>query len=87
MPKLYRKKPIEIEAMQFKDDSTTITALSDWIKDDLVINFNKDEKPTLLLKCREGQFELPLGTYIIKGATDFFPCPREEFEAVYEAVN
>lgn len=81
----YRKKPVEIEAMQFTDETK-----------DQVFNFVtcnkepyfKEGKPILVIQTLEGEMTAELGDYVIKGVNgEFYPCKSGIFEKTYEKVS
>ena len=84
----YRKKPVVIEAVQFKDNAETINELSEFIIDqDLRIDYANPEEPVLLIITLEGVMKASVGDYIIKGVHgEFYPCKPDIFEETYEAV-
>lgn len=83
MPRLYRKRPITIEAVQFTDE-TRIE----------VIDFLRDGKVAFLLKSAgivirtlEGDMLAELDDYIIRGIKgEYYPCKPDIFEASYEPI-
>jgi hypothetical protein len=84
--KKYRKKPVEIEAVRFRNDNKTITEICKWLKDDVEMTFI-DENAVLHIKTLEGKMEAKPGDYIIKGIKgEFYPCKPDIFEATYEEV-
>lgn len=80
MIKRYRKKPVEIEAVQWTGNNLAelremggLTALY----------FNRDIK----IKTLEGVMTASIGDYIIKGVQgELYPCKPEIFEQTYEEV-
>lgn len=84
----YRKKPVEIEALQFLDDVDRITELSNFIDDqDLRVSYKDPKNPKLLLKTLEGVMEASVGDYIIRGVHgEFYPCKPDIFKETYEEV-
>lgn len=77
----YRKKPVEIEAIQYVSDfdSKELTKFCPILKviaGDLII-------PTL-----EGNMYVSLGDWIIKGVKgEFYPCKPDIFEMTYEPAS
>lgn len=88
MPK-YRKKPVVIEAIQFKDDVKVIQCLSKFIDNqDLVIDYSNKDNPKIKIDTLEGIMEASVGDYIIKGVNgEFYPCKPDIFEKTYEKVD
>jgi hypothetical protein len=83
----YRKKPVVIDAILFRDEEQDT-----WIKSGLIdlgadisnwsISPIKIEIPTL-----EGIMTASVGDYIIKGINgEFYPCKPDIFEKTYERV-
>ena len=80
----YSKKPVEIEAMQFTDETKnrvfhwiTCTHSADWV----------DNEPVIKIQTLEGVMTARLGDWIIKGVQgEFYPCKPDIFEATYEPV-
>lgn len=92
----YRKKPIEIEAVQFTGDI-----------DDEIANFLKGQRVDIglrtilsdegkilgsekyiILKTLEGKMKVIKGDYIIKGIKgEFYPCKPDIFNETYEEVK
>ena len=84
MPK-FRKKPVEIEAMQFTEESKN--QVFNWITCNRHADFDGEGKPTLIIGTLEGDHLAKLGDWIIRGvAGEFYPCKPDIFEATYEAV-
>ena len=83
----YRKKPIVIEAMQFRDagDIPAVfkfcpTAISQINEETLEARF--------IIPTLEGDHICSHGDYIIKGVKgEFYPCKPDIFEASYERVE
>lgn len=90
----YRKKPVVIEAVQFKgfDKESGIVILSErpeW----LVSEFGKrvlffDKPNTLTIKTLEGDMICLINDYILQGVKgEFYPCKPDIFEMTYEKIN
>ena len=85
----FRKKPVEIEAMQYTEESRN--EIIDWsgaqhsaIDDDGV----EYELLNLRIKTLEGTLMVRPYDWIIKGvAGEFYPCKRDIFEATHEPVE
>ena len=81
----YRKKPVEVEAVQFTDDNYGILVSigSMGLKPDVKYRPLRMEIETL-----EGVMTANLGDYIIKGVNgEFYPCKPDIFEKTYEKVE
>jgi len=96
-PKRYRKKPVEIEAMQWDGTAESFAELQQWGNlDTFVIEsvatstgggdprwFDRLIVPTL-----EGQMRADKGDWIIRGVKgEFYPCKPDIFAATYEEVE
>ena len=78
----YRKKPIVIEAVQWK--GTWTDELAEFTKG----KFYFDEYGVLYIKTLEGTMVANKGDWIIKGIKgEFYPCAKEIFEQTYESVE
>lgn len=87
--KRYRKKPVEVEAVQFKDDANVLCELSAFIDNqDLRVNYEDPENPVLKIETLEGVMNASVGDYIIKGVNgEYYPCKPDIFEKTYEEVG
>lgn len=91
--KKYRKKPVEIEAMQVLDDLQVHEAICRWAAKDIpqgkifpVVMSAFDSH--LIIHTLEGTMRANLGDFIIKGVQgEFYPCKPDIFEATYEEAN
>lgn len=85
----YRKKPVEVEAVQWdgsEDSARAIKAWADthgaqplagWVQDTM-----------LLVRTLEGQMQAAPGDWIIRGvAGEFYPCSPDIFAATYEPAD
>lgn len=92
----YRKKPVVIEAMQFKKEFTktlitkdNIPEICEWVRS-RGGNITTENFPetVLVISTLEGVMIARTGDYIIRGVKgEFYPCRQDIFEATYEAVN
>jgi hypothetical protein len=81
MVKKYRKKPVEIEAMQF--NGWNFGEINDWIYNITGI-YPAYYKETMIIKTLEGDMTANVGDYIIKGIKgEFYPCKPEIFKMTY----
>ena len=81
----YRKKPVEIEAMQFTEKSC-IDVLSFCNSGGDIIASRENEH--ISIKTLEGTMLASIGDYIIKGVKgEFYPCKPDIFEATYDKVE
>jgi hypothetical protein len=89
--KRYRKKPVEIEAMQFTDLDSYM-AIVDWYKVTNTSTLSVDEAlafrtPLMLIQTLEGTMAANPGDWIIRGVKgEFYPCKPDIFEATYQEV-
>lgn len=86
----YRKKPVEIEAVQFKDDTPeTIIELQRFMDQNIHISYKGyPAKPKMVVETLEGTMYASVGDYIIKGVQgEFYPCKPDIFEATYDIVK
>lgn len=100
---IYRKKPVEIEAMQFTGTAAKATPIIDWVlglggtaryHEHLQENEYDDGKghPTdpehLQIDTLEGTMRADLGDWVIRGVKgEFYPCKPDIFDATYDAVR
>lgn len=93
----YRKKPVEIEAIQLQPDHVTIVECIEF-----VFNIGMDssmigeaatvkkvqEEEGFLIPTLEGDMKATFGDYIIKGVKgEFYPCKPDIFELTYEKAE
>lgn len=85
----YRKKPVEIEAIQFQDNSETLIKLQDGLGlDPIRVDYADPDNPVLKIETLEGTMEGQVGDYIIKDINgEFYPCKPDIFEKTYEKVE
>ena len=82
---IYRKKPVEIEAIQWVSDN--IEQVYEMLGDNLIIMTINDEVKHFI-NTLEGKMELSWGDYVIKGVKgEFYPCKPDIFELTYEMVE
>lgn len=80
MPK-FRKKPVVIEAVQWKGDNFARVAE---LSDDVLGPYGR-EQPHLKIHTLEGIMTAAVGDWIIKGVNgETYPCKPEIFEKSYE---
>lgn len=78
----YRKKPVEIEAIQvFVNNKEKVLSF-------LEGKFIYGYKNSMLIETLAGNMLVDLGDYIVKGLDDkFYLCKPNEFERTYELVK
>lgn len=90
----YRKKPVEIEAIQLQPDHVTIVECIEFISSGLDESLVKmsarrvEERGALMIQTLEGEMQASYGDYIIKGVKgEFYPCKPDIFELTYEKAE
>lgn len=96
----YRKKPVEIEAVQWDGTAEGATSIIDWIlasgptasytcsNPDRCSGTDGDVPHSISIQTLEGTMRAELDDWIIKGvAGEFYPCKPDIFAATYEAVT
>ena len=86
MIKTYRKKPVDIQAVQFtRDNWPEIKEFTNDTARDFTIERRIDGIATCIIPTLEGQHIAIEGDYIIKGVEgEFYPCKPGIFEKTYE---
>ena len=96
--KLYRKKPMAVEVMQFLYNSERLTELAQWMGPNMKTSGKarhldaKGWLEVMTLEDGEGQRKVAHvateGDYIIKGSFgEFWPVKQHIFDETYEEVN
>lgn len=97
MIKKYVKKPVEIEAIQLKEDN--IIEVFDFLDEanyketksaEELENFSQMilKQGYIEIETLEGYVKASFGDYIIKGVKgEFYPCKPDIFQATYEEVR
>lgn len=82
----YRKKPVEIEAVQFtRDNWAEIVSFTNGTAKDLTIERRPNGKCTCIIPTLEGDHTATENDYIIKGVNgEFYPCKPDIFAKTYE---
>ena len=89
----YRKKPVIIEAIQW--NGLNPTEIIEFVGQDLIVEtydagYQAGTTPlavSLKIKTLEGNMNISIGDYIIKGVQgEFYPCKPDIFEQTYEKV-
>lgn len=89
MVQKFRKKPVVIEAIQFKNDgSSIVVSIQEFMNNPNVrVEYNNGEDIHILIKTLEGAMKCSINDFIIKGVNgEFYPCKPDIFEKTYEAV-
>ena len=83
----YRKRPVEVEAIQF--DGWNWREVYQFISNEPLMftqDFRKEEY--LFIDTLEGVMKASVGDYIIKGVHgEFYPCKPDIFHETYEDLN
>jgi hypothetical protein len=81
----FRKKPIEIEAIQF--DPVLLTDMLKFAAGKFKVQTTDCGQMRLVIDTREGDMFASPGDWIIKGVKgEFYPCKPDIFEMSYEKV-
>ena len=81
MIKKYRKKPVTIEAIQWNGENLSKI-------DEFTESKVKNHESVLIIPTLEGDMEVSIGDYIIKGVNgEFYPCKPNIFAKTYEEVT
>ena len=88
MPR-FRKKPIEIEAIQYtRKNRNECIAFCDAIHMAIDDDGAQYELENLRIKTLEGTMTAKLGDWVIKGVKgEFYPCKPDIFEATYDILD
>lgn len=83
----YRKKPLVVEAVRYRND--LIYPMDGWVEKALDSGvLRRDEYNNAVVKTLEGDMTVANGDYIIKGVQgEIYPCKPEIFERTYERVE
>ncbi|MGW7350964.1 hypothetical protein [Streptomyces sp. NPDC054784] len=93
----YRKKPIEIDAMQWDGTASGATPIIDWIlssdstatyrcsNPERCAEHDGDTPHSIVIRTLEGDMSATVGDWIIRGVQgEFYPCKPDIFAATYE---
>lgn len=99
-PRMFRKKPVTIEAMQWDGTAEGAGPILNWIHEnggscDYRCDPDKhgrcperEEAHWISIRTLEGEMSARRGDWIIRGvAGEFYPCKTAEFAATYEEVQ
>ena len=80
----YRKKPVEIEAIQWTGENTT--QILTFCRD--CFSYQKNSVPVLVINTLEGNMTASIGDYVIQGIKgEFYACKPDIFEMTYDKVT
>lgn len=88
-PIKYKKKPVIIEALQFKSDMSIkdLNDLIDFIGMKNIVDIGRDNL-YLTIRTLEGNMIASPGDYIIKGIQgEFYSCKPDIFEQTYDKIE
>lgn len=85
----YRKRPVEIEALQNDGTFARADAICHWAArngwGERVSADQRSDGYTIVITTLEGTMETPPTAWVIKGVQDeFYPCADAIFEATYD---
>ena len=87
MPK-YRKKPVEIEAIQWTGTNTDEILAFCFTKADVRAPIGDTTTRIIIISTLEGEMRADPKDWIIRGIKDeFYPCKPDIFAATYELVE
>lgn len=82
MPRLYRKRPVTIEAVLF--DGTNVDEVVAFVNGAYPLKTMQDG---IVIRTLEGDMLASPGDYVIKGIeSEFYPCRSDIFEATYDPL-
>ena len=90
---IFRKIPIEVEAVQFTDETKDrVYAWATAIQMNVTHSWDENDKPILKVPTPEGEMICSLGDYLIKEPfpTDWrklYPCKQSIFEQSYKIIE
>lgn len=84
MAKFYRKKPIPVEAWQFKG---TLDDMPTWLREHPMFK-GTNALGELIIKTLSGKTTVRRGDYVLKGVVnELYPCDEMVFKTTYEPVE
>lgn len=86
MIKKYRKKPVVIEAIQYRGYNS-LSLVKKLMGNEFEKVLFRPFSEKLIIPTLEGDIEVSIGDYIIKGVKgEFYPCKLDIFKETYEEV-
>lgn len=80
-----RIKPLEVKAIQFKDDPDTLVDISNFIDNqDTRVDYHDEGCPLIILETPFGVMKARVGDFIVKVDGEFYPCRKEDFNTFFE---
>ena len=85
----YRKKPVVIEAMEWRPEDPKRTGIIiGWLCARGFADFYREEDKSLTIGTLEGKMRCDIGDYIIRGVNgEFYSCRADIFHKTYDAVD
>lgn len=84
--KTFRRRPVEIEAIQFTGDTENVAEILADVGDKAAL-VNGSVPHLVISHPREGKMVADRGDWIVKnGRGEFYPVERHAFERMYEPV-
>ena len=88
MIKLYRKKPVVIQAAQFDGTWAMGDRILEWIDEHGGEAMLDHTARAIVISTLEGDMRAVEGDFVIKGVKgEFYPCKPDIFEATYEETS
>lgn len=84
---LFRKKPVEVEAVQMASRDGDFTLAPDWLKEAMERGdvAHAKEGDLFFVYTPEGLMKGEVGDYVIRGIEgELYPCKRSVFEKTHE---
>lgn len=87
MIKIYQKKPVRIEAIQYTGDN--FDEIKEFVGDSYYENVDEHHLTLNIgIKTLEGDMAISLFDYVIKGVNgEFYPCKPDIFKKTYDEAN
>ena len=87
MIKIYQKKPVLIEAIQYTGDN--FDEIKEFVGDSYYENVDEHHLTLNIgIKTLEGDMAISLFDYVIKGVNgEFYPCKSDIFKKTYDEIN
>lgn len=85
-PRKFRKKPVEVEAIEFTGENARDVAT--WIGEGVLLESDsKGFMNRVVIQTLEGDMTAVVGDWIIKGVQgEFYPCKPSIFDETYDEV-
>jgi hypothetical protein len=78
----YRKRPVEVEAMQLTEANAAEVA--EWCGGELMV---KDGHWAVFVPTMHGEIPAQEGDYVIRGVVDFYPMPADQFAVSFDTAD